>query len=374
MMIRLFWAAILVAVSCGVDAVPVVSNVRASQRTDGSGLVDIYYDLSGSSELTKVRILISSDDGATWNVTPQSTSLIGAAGACVRNGINQHVVWDAANDRPDVHWPQAQAKVIAEQYTPGPTVVVNLPGTATLELVRVPAGSFAMGSEGDSGWSQPNEQPVHTVTIAYDLWFGKYEVTQGQWKAVMGSSPVAPVLGWGVGDNFPVYQVTWSSVTGGGASFVAKLNDWIIATGQGSPSFRLPSEAEWEYACRAGENSRFFFGNSNCSADTYYFCNLGNYAWFAGNSSSSTHEVGQRIPNDFGLYDILGNVGELCVDAYHNNYTGAPTDGSAWNGGTGSGVLRGGTFGDTPSRCRSAWRYSDTWYNGQIGFRLVRSQ
>lgn len=213
-------------------------------------------------------------------------------------------------------------------------------------LVRIPADSFTMGStNGDS-----DEKPAHQVTIGQSFYMGKYEVTQAQWQAVMGSNPSEFK-----GDNLPVENVSWNDAQ----EFIGKLNARNVGY-----VYRLPSEAEWEYACRAGT-----------SGD--YAGNLDAMAWYDGNSNSTTHPVGSKQPNSFGLFDMHGNVYEWCEDWNHGSYAGAPTDGSAWlsGGEQKSRVLRGGSWGSLATRLRSAYRYyfaPDT-RGSNIGFRVVAS-
>jgi len=139
-----------------------------------------------------------------------------------------------------------------------PTETILLPGNVPLELVRIPAGSFQMGSPNTERSRYDWEGPVHTVTIAYDFYMGRYEVTQAQWLAVMGCSPGGYAWNFGQGDSYPVYYVSWDDAQ----AFITALNKHITNTGQGPATVRLPSEAEWEYACLAGTNTRFYFGDS----------------------------------------------------------------------------------------------------------------
>jgi formylglycine-generating enzyme required for sulfatase activity len=176
--------------------------------------------------------------------------------------------------------------------------------TATgIRLVRIPAGSFEMGSN-----IRKPEQPVHGVTVA-EFWLGVTEVTQAQWQAVMGNNPSHFRE---VGPDAPVEMVTWSDAQ----EFVRRLSgrdrDW---------TFRLPSEAEWEYACRAGVKAQLY----GPAQET---------AWIQENSRGTTHPVGQKRPNAFGLYDMLGNVAEWIQDDWFEDHTGAPADGRARRGGT----------------------------------------
>jgi len=270
----------------------------------------------------------------------------------------------------------ATASVVSGQQMPfGDAVTLTLPGDVKMEFVRIPAGSFMMGSPDSERGRYSDEGPMHKVTINYDFYMGKSEVTQGQWKAVMADNPARR---YGVGDDYPVSHVSWEACQ----QFVNALNR------AGLPGmFRLPSEAEWEYACRAGTRTRFYFGDSLESGDACENCSAGmlpgrraDYMWFCGgkdcpdNPDFGTIGVGQLKPNAFGLYDMHGNVWEWCLDEYHFNYEGAPTDGRPWLGRYGTArVLRGGGWGYHARNCRSAVRcgYSpDRGYTFH-GLRLV---
>ncbi len=357
---RFFPAIFLLAVGAlgAVTAVadPVVTNVRASQRADGSGLVDVFYDVAGGASTMVVNLYFSSNDGAQWDIVPLRTLLYGDIGPGVTNGVNRHIVWDAGRDRPGVQWPQARARVTAAET--GQTMTIMLPGEVPLEMVLVPAGVFLMGSPYDEQYLAPSEAPQRTVTIGQPFYLGKFEVTQAQWWAIMGTKP-----SYFTGANRPVEEVSWND----SQAFITALN----ALGKGV--FRLPTEAEWEYACRAGTSTRWFFGDSPDR--------LGDYAWYASNSNADgtgqkTQIVGLKLPNPFGLYDMTGNVWEWCQDWYHSTYQGAPTDGSAWEDPVGTyRVLRGGAWYDDSSYCRSAFRSYST-PDGRLnscGLRLVRT-
>jgi formylglycine-generating enzyme required for sulfatase activity len=217
------------------------------------------------------------------------------------------------------------------------------------EMVVIPAGSFTMGSTDSS-----DEQPPHNVTIKSFL-LGKTEVTQGQWKAVMGSNPSSFNQ---CGDDCPVEQVSWDDAH----AFIQKLT---TRTGK---SYRLPSEAEWEYAVKPGSTGKWNVGNDESL--------LGHYAWYAVNSGSKTHAVAGKQANAFGLFDMHGNVWEWVEDCFHSTYWGAPADGGAWTAGCGGyRVLRGGSWINFPAFLRSMIRTRDTpdirYYN--FGFRLART-
>ena len=219
------------------------------------------------------------------------------------------------------------------------------------EMVVIPAGSFEMGSN-----ESVSERPVHRVNVPSFL-IGKTEVTQGQWKAVMGSNPSRFSQ---CGDDCPVDSVSWSDAQ----EFAQRLSQ---KTGK---QYRLPSEAEWEYAARAGRNTKWSFGDNKSQ--------LSDYAWFRDNSQSKTQRVAQKRPNAFGLFDMHGNVWEWVQDCWHGNYTGAPTDGSAWTTAcldSNYRVLRGGSWNYGPANLRSANRNRDTPDDRNInyGLRLART-
>ena len=221
-----------------------------------------------------------------------------------------------------------------------------------MEFVLIPAGEFDMGSPSDEEGRYGSEGPLRTVMIekAYNL--GKYEVTQKQWREVMGTNPSSIA-----GDYRPVETVSWNDTQ----EFIKKLN-----TKEGTDKYRLPSEAEWEYAARAGTTTRYSFGDSESR--------LGEYAWYGDNSGSETHSVGQKKPNSWGLYDMHGNVWEWVQDEVHD-YDGAPTDGSAWDRGDGSlRDYRGGSWGDDARNCRSAnrGRGDPDDRSFYLGFRLLQ--
>ena len=207
------------------------------------------------------------------------------------------------------------------------------------ELTIIPAGSYDMGETGST----------HRVTLK-SFALGKTEVTQGQWKAIMGSNPSNFTS---CGDNCPVEQVSWNDAQ----AFIQKLN---AKTGK---QYRLPSEAEWEYACHAGGRQTY------CGSD-----DLNSLAWHDGNSGNSTHPVAGKQANAFGLYDMSGNVWEWVEDSYHADYNGAPADGSVWQGDGANRVLRGGSWIVSPRVGRDARRNwyepGSSYYN--LGFRLAR--
>ena len=225
-----------------------------------------------------------------------------------------------------------------------------------MEFVAVPQGSFQMGAPSGEQGTEPDERPVHTVTFNYEFEIMTTEVTQRMWLEVMGSNP-----SHFSGLDKPVEMVSWNDCQ----DFVDVMNNL-----DPSHAYHLPSEAEWEYCCRAGTITRFYWG-----ADWGDSTINGN-AWWSVNSGGMTHEVANKLPNSWGIYDMSGNVWEWCEDWYHSNYNEAPSNGSAWLIPQDScRVNRGGSWYTDAQYCRSSCRNycnpSRSYYG--IGFRLVRS-
>ena len=269
---------------------------------------------------------------------------------------------------------QPEGEGTAEGEGEGQTETIVLPGGVPLEMVRIPAGSFQMGSPESERGGDSDEGPVHAVTIGYDFYLAKYEVTQAQWLALTGSWPgPAPSTDYGLGDRYPAYNVSWDDAQ----RFIAALNAHLTATGQGPAAMRLPSEAEWEYACRAGTQTRFYFGDSLTVADQCEYDGIrSQYMWYCGNNTpQGSRPVGGLLPNAFGLYDMSGNLWEWCEDDWNYGYSGAPADGSVWANElrTSRRVVRGGGWDYGAGICRSAFRGLDdpSTRNFNIGFRLA---
>jgi formylglycine-generating enzyme required for sulfatase activity len=230
-----------------------------------------------------------------------------------------------------------------------------------LEMIAIPGGTFWMGSPANEAERGDNESPQHQVTVP-SFFMGKYPLTQAQYQAIMGKNPA-----YFKGNNRPVENVSWDDAV----RFCQKLSQ---RTGK---NYRLPSEAEWEYACRAGTKTPFSFGD-NITTDLVNYD--GTYPYKSapkGKYREQTTDVGTFPPNAFGLYDMHGNVWEWCEDDWHENYIDAPTDGSAWNSQSGSNtkLLRGGSWNSLARRCRSAFRYGDSrdFRGNYYGFRVVSS-
>ena len=232
-----------------------------------------------------------------------------------------------------------------ERWKEQKEMLTNSIGT---KFALIPAGEFIMGSE-DFDWSKP----VHTVKIRTPFYLGIYPVTQREWNAIMGNNPSKFN-----GNDLPVESVSWNEVQ----DFIKKLNEK-----EGANKYRLPSEAEWEYATRAGTTTRCFFGDDDAK--------LGEYAWYTEKSVGTTHPVGNKKANPWGLYDVHGNVWDWVQDEWHDNYKGAPTDGSAWEDGSGANrVYRGGTWCGIARNCWSANRdrVSQGFRFRFLGFRLLQ--
>jgi formylglycine-generating enzyme required for sulfatase activity len=219
------------------------------------------------------------------------------------------------------------------------------------EMAWIPPGEFQMGS--DAPEAEHDEQPVHTVLISKPFWLGKTEVTQGMWRAVMGTNPSK----FKSGDNYPVEEVRWEEFR----DFIASLNQML-----GGTAFRMPTEAEWEYACRAGTTGE-------------RYGELDAIAWYLDNAGGCTHPVGLKQPNAFGLYDMLGNVWEWCRDIYDFPYQSGywidPVNIDSPNGRSGR-VYRGGSWETHAAGVRAAERDRDhpneTLPLVSVGLRLAR--
>jgi formylglycine-generating enzyme required for sulfatase activity len=250
----------------------------------------------------------------------------------------------------------------------------------TLCMNLIPPGNFVMGSPDHELGRAGDEAPQHSVTLAQAFFMGRYTVTQAQWRAVTAMPKVErelpPTPSYFQGDNRPIGQINWYDAV----EFCSRL-----AKKSGRP-YRLPTEAEWEYACRAGTTTPFHFGESISidlanyrETDTEYagITHLGTYSEVPKRESQEeTTDVGSfGVSNAFGLYDMHGNILEWCQDTWHESYQGIAEDGSAWISEDDTRVLRGGSWKDAPSECRSAlrnWSTADDNYN-DVGLRVVCS-
>jgi formylglycine-generating enzyme required for sulfatase activity len=249
-------------------------------------------------------------------------------------------------------------------FTPGRSVVASENPIADMEFVFIKGGCFQMGSEQGA----INERPVHTACVS-DFFMGKFEVTQGQWKSVMGNNPS---FFDNCGDDCPVENVSWVETQ----AFIRRLNQMT-----GTNKYRLPTEAEWEYAARSGSQTTYSFGDDAGDLDVY--------GWYDGNSGTSQplkefynnerirtspHPVGRKKPNKFGLYDMHGNVWEWVYDWYGDYSPDRIQDSTGPSSGSDR-VFRGGSWHDNAGSSRSAKRFASHPLSsmGERGFRLVRT-
>ena len=228
-------------------------------------------------------------------------------------------------------------------------------------MIFIPAGEFTMGSPAAEQGRDPNEGPQHRVTIAKPFAVSKYDVTYADWDACVSVGACPKVTNTGFGrDTRPVINVNWDDAQ----TYVAWLSKM---TGQ---PYRLLTEAEWEYAARAGTTTAYYWGDDIGKGNAN--CNGCGSQWDA----KQTSPVGSFAANQFGLYDMAGNVLQWSQDCYRGNYDGAPTDGSAWtSGGCSNRVVRGGSWGNSPQLLRSAVRYRgpSVGRSSALGFRVGRT-
>ncbi|MBD2680179.1 formylglycine-generating enzyme family protein [Nostoc paludosum FACHB-159] len=242
----------------------------------------------------------------------------------------------------------------------------NLGNGVVLEIVPIPGGKFLMGSPYNEPERYDSESPQHTVTIQ-PFFMGKFPVTQSQWAIVAALEKVNidlnPDPSGFKGANRPVECVSWDDAI----EFCARLSN---KTGK---TYRLPSEAEWEYACRAGTTTPFYFGETITTNLANYD---GNYTYNSGSKGEyreQTTDVGKFPPNPFGLFDMHGNIWEWCQDTWHKNYNKAPADGSPWMSENHNRLLRGGSWYHFPRYCRSGHRawIARVGRKNLVGFRVV---
>ena len=250
------------------------------------------------------------------------------------------------------YWQHETYSSVWNKIDVGPDPIPDLINSIGMKFTLVPAGSFMMGSNlGDS-----DEQPVHLVEITKPFYLSMFEVTQAQWQTVMWGNNPSKFKNC---DDCPVENVSWKDVS----AFIIRMNNREIRD-----KYRLPTEAEWEYASRAGSASKWSFGDDETL--------LSDYAWYEINSESRTHPVGQKIPNAWGLYDMHGNVEEWCQDWYGHDYYGrSPVkDPQGISSGTFR-VFRGGSWeGPTiKTSCANRDKSTTSFANRKVGFRLARN-
>jgi len=349
---------------------PVVSNVTAAQRTDGSKIVDIYYDVDDvENDTLTVTLLLSDDEGATFDISPGMTNLSGDTGFGVMPGTGKHIEWSAGDETQVYDASTFVFKVTADDH--------SLP----TDWVYVQGGIFQMGAEGIA-------EPVHTVTLS-DFAICAHEVTQAEWVETMGSNPSSHQGS----DNLPVDNIScysafvycnrrsmddgltpcytingttdpdaWGSVpTSSNSTWDAIICNW------NADGYRLLTEAEWEFAARGGNQSQgYIYSGSD---------NPGDVAWYTSNSGGQSHEVMTLAANELGIYDMCGNVWEYGWDWWDDNYMPSPQSNPT---GPTSGqwrLLRGGTFSYTAPNILIAYRNFQAPMNTHctFGLRVGRS-
>ena len=290
----------------------------------------------------------------------------------------------SAQNREVLSDEQEETKAAKDEAKPTGGVPGTRPHQSALgiEMVEIPAGRFTMGSPGSETGRDLDERE-HDVVISRPFLAGKYEVTQGLWEKIMGNNPSHYN---NCGEACPVERVSWHEAVEfcnrlserEGLSPAYRISGKDVTWDRSADGYRLPTEAEWEYACRAGTQSAFYTGRANgwvteqkCGHDP----SLDRAGWYCGNAKSKPHPVGQKTPNAWGLYDMHGNVSEGCWDRYGDYPTGEVTDPAGPSSGRNR-VSRGGGWPEYAGDCRSADRF---WYHPMVprvqyyGFRLFRS-
>ena len=306
----------------------------------------VSYEVNGNElVITYTGTLLQSGDAVNWTEVSSASSPYK-----VRLGSQKLFFCASASDEP------------VDPLVPGKDMTVSLPGGVSLNMIWINSGSFTMGSPSDELGRQAGEVQ-HRVTLTKGYWLGKYEVTQAQYKAVTGSDPSSFK-----GADLPVESVSWDDAM----AFCKKLTEIEMAAGRLSKKYEytLPTEAQWEYACRAGTTTAL--NNGRDLSDLMQSPEMNPVGWYRPNSSMQTHPVGEKRANAWGLYDMHGNVTEWCLDWNGDYPTSSVTDpkGPA----TGSiRVARGGNWGLAARFCRSASRGGSEpdSSNRGIGFRVA---
>ncbi len=270
-----------------------------------------------------------------------------------------------AETDPHVYNKNSSAPVLTACSLGNPIERIMLPENTPLDLIACPAGTFQMGSPNSEQGRYGNETR-HTVTLTKGFSMGMYEITKRQWRAVMGSRPWAD---WPNGviedDDSPAVCVSWEDAR----EFAEALSEYT------DMDFRLPTSAQWEYACRAGTETRYYWGED----PLYMLIGYGRYAWFEANAAFGggryAHVAGLMLPNRWGFYDMSGNVWEWCQDYWHGNGTGPETDPAGPATGTDR-IARGGSWETGATFCRSAMKINNhpDYHDHTLGFRVIRME
>ena len=321
---------------------PVITNLVSLQRP-GTFFVDVTYDLIDPDSTTVYIQVEASSTGGSDYLVPM-TSLSGDVGP-VAPGPGKKIVWNAWNDWAGNYTTNAKVRLTADDTLSAlpPPPANNVP----TNLLWIPPGSFNMSGT--------------MVYISRGFYMARFETTQTEFQQIMAANP-----SYFIGPRLPVDSVTWYEAT----DYCALLTSSEMTAGRlpTGMAYRLPTEAEWEYACRAGTTTTYSFGDNPL--------NLGWYAWYRANAQNSTHDVGGKAPNHWGLYDMLGNVTEWCSDWLGALPGGNVTDPQGPNSGDHH-VIRGGWIEEGASSCASGSRddaastYSDAGHYANMGFRVV---
>jgi formylglycine-generating enzyme required for sulfatase activity len=366
-----------------------VTNLRPVQRP-GTNLVDIDYDITGTTAPLHISLQISTDDGLTYPIP--ATSVSGAAGYHITPAANLRLTWDAGKDWGGKYSTTIRYKILADDNPP------------PVGFARIPAGEFLMGDQSSPRVGDADELPVHTVNVS-EFFMGKYEVTKEEWDLVRAwaysNGYSGLTQGSGKAANHPVHTVNWHSIikwcnarsemekltpcyTVSGTLYKTGTSDAVVCNWNAS-GYRLPSEAEWEKAARGGLIGQIFpWGNtinhnranfSNVGGESYQSGTEGYHPIYGTGATPYSSPVGSFAPNGYGLYDMEGNMSECCWDWY-GAYAAAPqTNPHGAESGTRR-VVKSGRWHARAHNCRVSDRYdgflpSDTWYG--LGFRLARS-
>lgn len=363
---------LLMWVTLALQASPQVQNLNASQRTDATKMVDIYFNIVHNQSVT-VSIYASQDNGVTWNLPINIVS--GDVGPNIVPGNGKHIVWDVLTENPNIIYENVKFKVIA-----GDTQIPD-------DFVLIQGGTFSMGDT--RGVGSYLEYPIHQVQLS-SFYLGKYEITQFEWTNLMGSNLAS---GYGVGDNYPVYNVSWYAALKycNTRSIIEGLTPVYTISGSTNPTnwgdvptsnnatwnaaicnwsangYRLPTEAEWEYAARgAANNPNYLYAGSD---------DVNAVSWCRSNSGLVAHLISTKNANGLGFFDMSGNILEWCWDWYGPYSAVAQVNPTGPSSGTYR-IGRGGEFRNNAWDSRVSNRYPDcspSMVSPVIGLRLCRN-
>ena len=344
--IILSWA--LHLFTCGCCFSQQIHNVSLIQ--DGKNII-LQYDLDGPDQDMKfnISVSLSTDGGTTFGKTLQKVT--GDCGLNIFPGKNKRITWEVLSEQENLISDNVVFRISAELVEKEKTNMIKSYGDFNYEMVFVRGGTFQMGSLD----GQRDERPVHDVTLD-DFFIGKYEVTQEQWRQIMNSDPTDMIFKRCI--NGPVNAVSWIDIQ----EFIIRLNE------KKGTKYRLPTEAEWEYAARGGGKSKGYKYSGSDYAD--------NVAWYRSNSGNQVLPVGTKLPNELGIYDMSGNVFEFCSDYYSKDYYNISPKENPQGPITGNRkVLRGGRWGFSKYRLKTTYRDSHSlgYCDFGVGFRLANS-